>query len=53
MGEKRKRTSWRRCPHVRIAGIYGDRILHTPGYRRLICLDCGRLLDGPPSLATH
>ena len=43
---------WRRCPHARIAGIYGDEIYRSAGYR-LRCLDCGRLLDGPVSLATH
>lgn len=39
------------CPHVRLRGIYGDEINHTPGYRRNQCLDCGRLLDGPVSIA--
>lgn len=49
-----KRTSWRRCPHVRIRGIYGDEVVFAaPGFRRLQCLDCGRHLDGPVSLATH
>lgn len=45
---------WRRnrCPHVHIRGIYGDEINHTPGYRRLRCIDCGLLLDGPVNLAT-
>lgn len=42
-----------RCPHVRIRGIFGDEINHTPGYRRLVCMDCGRLLDGPVRYATH
>ena len=48
-----KRRSWRRCPHVKIRGIYGDEINFTPGYRRLQCVKCGRLLNGPVSLATH
>lgn len=42
-----------RCPHARIRGIYGDEIIYTPRWRRLQCLDCGRLLNGPVSLATH
>lgn len=41
-----------RCPHVRIRGIYGDEIRFS-GWKRLQCLDCGRLLDGPVSLATE
>lgn len=41
----------RRCPHVDVEGIYGDEILRTPGGRRLRCRDCGRLLDGPVSIA--
>lgn len=47
-------TAWssrRHCPHTRLEGIYGDAINHTPGARRLQCLDCGRLLDGPVMLA--
>ena len=49
-----KRAKWRRCPHARIRGIYGDEIVFaTPGQRRLQCIDCGRYLDGPVSLATH
>ena len=43
---------WLRCPHVRTVGIYGDRINYTPKGRRLRCLDCGRDLDGPVTLAT-
>lgn len=47
-----KKWSFRRhCPHTRLEGIYGDAINHTPGGRRLQCLDCGRLLDGPVMLA--
>jgi len=38
------------CPHSRLRGIYGDEIILS-GYRRLWCLDCGRLLDGPVRLA--
>lgn len=41
----------RHCAHSRLRGIYGDEINHTPGYRRLQCRDCGRLLDGPVMLA--
>lgn len=44
-------TSRRHCPHIRLEGIYGDAIHHTPGGRRLECLDCGRLLDVPVMLA--
>ena len=40
------------CPHVHVRGIYGDEINHTPGHRRLVCQDCGQLLDGPVSIAT-
>lgn len=49
-----RKKFWRRnrCPHVHIRGIYGDEINHTPGYRRLRCIDCGLLLDGPVNLAT-
>lgn len=39
------------CPHSNLRGIYGDEINHTPGNRRLICLDCYRYLDGPVRLA--
>ncbi len=42
---------WRsRCPHSHLSGIYGDAInvLNT----RLICLRCGRSIDGPVVLAT-
>ena len=39
-----------RCPHVWKSGIYGDEINHSAGYR-LRCDNCGRLLDGPVSLA--
>jgi hypothetical protein len=41
-----------RCPHVNIRGIYGDEII-ARGWYRLECMDCGRLLDGPISLATR
>jgi hypothetical protein len=41
------------CPHTHVRGIYGDEINHTPGYRRNECLDCGRLLDGPVSIAVE
>lgn len=38
------------CPHSRLEGIYGDEINFLGG-KRLACLDCGRLLDGPVALA--
>lgn len=40
-----------RCPHSTLRGIYGDEINRTPGFRRLECLDCRTLLDGPVSLS--
>lgn len=43
----RKRAA---CPHSRLRGIYGDEII-AAGWKRLSCLDCGRLLDGPVALA--
>ena len=45
-------SAWRkrrRCPHVRLNGVYGDAI-HALN-ARLMCLDCGALLDGPVKLA--
>lgn len=39
-----------RCPHSNVQGIYGDEINHSHG-RRLFCMDCGRLLDGPVLIA--
>lgn len=39
------------CPHNQLRGIYGDRINHTPGFRRNECMDCGSLLDGPVSIS--
>jgi hypothetical protein len=45
--------TWRQrraCPHSRLRGIYGDEII-TAGFKRLRCLDCGRLLDGSVRLA--
>lgn len=51
-GYTRKRLSRRarrRCPHSNLRGIYGDEI--NARNSRLACLDCGRLLDGPVSLA--
>lgn len=44
------RRKWH-CPHVHVRGIYGDEINATPGFRRVQCLTCGRLLDGPVSIA--
>jgi hypothetical protein len=36
-----------------IVGIYGDAVIFaSPRFSRLQCLDCGRFLDGPVSLAT-
>ena len=46
-----KRRERRRCPHIHVRGIHGDEINHTPGGRRLECLDCGQLLDGPVLIA--
>jgi hypothetical protein len=40
-----------RCPHSNLAGIYGDRANFTPHFSRLLCLDCGRYLDGPVWIA--
>jgi len=34
-----------------VRGIYGDEINRTPGFRRMQCRDCGRLLDGPVGIA--
>ena len=45
-------SGWRRCPHVRIRGIYGDEIRFSRWFR-LKCLDCDRLLSGPVNLRTH
>jgi len=39
-----------RCPHVHVEGIYGDQIIFA-GWSRLYCRDCGKLLDGPVSIA--
>lgn len=44
------RTARRRCPHSRLAGIYGDPINHCGGWR-LWCHDCWMHLDGPVDLA--
>lgn len=41
------------CAHVTVRGIYGDEINHTPGGRRIQCMDCGALLDGPVSIAAQ
>lgn len=51
MGRHRRHVGRRsrRCPHTTIHGIYGDAINHYGA--RLVCADCGRLLDGPVSLA--
>lgn len=47
--EFRKRS---RCPHVNVRGIYGDEIIFaTPNWNRIQCLDCGKFLDGPVSIA--
>lgn len=45
--EFRKRAA---CPHSNLRGIHGDEII-AAGFKRLHCLDCGRLLDGPVMLA--
>lgn len=47
-----RRRDRKHCPHSAIQGIYGDAINHTPEFRRLVCADCGRYLDGPVRLAT-
>lgn len=47
----RESRKWRHCPHQRLRGVYGDQIYTVPGYRRLICRDCGNPLDGPVSLS--
>lgn len=49
----RRPRTWpiNRCPHIRTRGVYGDEINFVGGYR-LICVDCGRRLDGPVWLAT-
>ncbi|OHD15001.1 MAG: hypothetical protein A2Y38_25645 [Spirochaetes bacterium GWB1_59_5] len=46
----RASRKWRHCPHENIRGIYGDMINYVGG-RRLVCMDCGNLLDGPVSIA--
>ena len=47
----RKPLGWRRhCPHFQLRPIYGDEI-NQHGFR-LECLACGRLIDGPVSLAS-
>lgn len=38
------------CPHSNLYGIYGDEII-AAGYKRLLCLDCNRFIDGPVMLA--
>lgn len=50
MGERMTWRQCRACPHSRLRGIYGDEII-AAGFKRLHCLDCGRLLDGPVRLA--
>jgi hypothetical protein len=41
---------FRKCPHERQRGIYGDEII-AAHYKRARCLDCGRLLPNlPPSV---
>lgn len=43
--------AWKRaCPHSFLRAIHGDEI-NAAGGRRLVCRDCGALLDGPVSLA--
>jgi hypothetical protein len=39
------------CPHSHLIGVYGDAILSMPGMRRLVCEDCGKVLDGLVLLA--
>ena len=45
-----KRKDRRHCPHSRLRAIYGDEIRFV-GWWRLHCLDCGRYLNGSPTLA--
>lgn len=45
------RRERRHCPHTNLRGIHGDEINYMPGGRRLECLSCGRVLDGPVILA--
>lgn len=40
------------CPHVDVLGIYGDAIISFGWYRN-VCMDCGRLLDGPVSISVE
>lgn len=40
----------RHCPHSNLRPIYGDEIIQA-GFRRLQCMDCRQLLDGPVALA--
>lgn len=44
------RRQQQRCPHEVIRGVYGDEIKRCGGFR-LLCVVCGRYLDGPVSLA--
>jgi len=46
------RRERKHCPHVDVIGLYGDSINRAPGYRRNLCWDCGRYLDGPVSIST-
>ncbi len=34
------------CPHSRVRCTHGDEIIER-GFKRRVCLDCGRALDGP------
>jgi len=36
----------RACPHIHVRCTHGDEIL-ARRWRRRVCLDCGRSLDGP------
>ena len=52
MSTSKRPPWWRRihCPHSELEPIYGDEINALGGFR-LRCRDCGRLIDGPPTLA--
>ena len=43
-----------RCPHVNLQGLYGDAIYYIGDNKyRNLCLDCGKLLDGPVSISVE
>lgn len=40
------RWNWRRCPHDIVRCVHGNEII-ARGYRRQVCVKCGRALKGP------